>query len=379
MEITRSKYALLVIGVNACPPFGSLNSEMRCLLNMLHSQGAGQDSLYSALGLANPDPSHPSAVPTASGTEVAATNASAVDGVGGERGEGSEGCEGEAEGGLSAAEKEREEGTPLLRSPSLPHSSPSAVPTASGTEVAATNASAVGASSKRPRIPADLFIATNLGVARKHFQIHFGQGIPNPIFDQVYLSTSARLKSLSHSSQESNCFKNSVACLMRLEHIPTSLKLQTPKLSLSDIHAILNQGGHYLRKLPLYFEENQNKLFKPEMPTFLAVFLKNKFGVDLPWLRNPALNFSQIEECVSRVLAKPKLAGNALPYLILNPFNNNGVPLHCVGLDCRWKRAIVWDPANVNNFEFSLQTLHELCDGYWTPSFRQIWCIYARA
>jgi hypothetical protein len=166
---------------------------------------------------------------------------------------------------------------------------------------------------------------------------------------------------------------------MTIQHIPTSLKLQTPNLSLSDIHAILNQGGHYLRKLPLYFEQNKNKLFKPEMPTLLAAFLKTKFGVDLPWLSNPALNFSQkkIEECVARVSAST--AGNALPLLILNPFNNNGVALHCVGLDCRWKKAIVMDPANVNSFEFSLQTLHELCDGHWTPSFRQIWCIYARA
>jgi hypothetical protein len=163
---------------------------------------------------------------------------------------------------------------------------------------------------------------------------------------------------------------------MRLEHIPTSLELQTPNLSLSNIYAILNQGGHYLKKLPLYFDENKNKLFKPEMPTLLAAFLKTKFGVDLPWLRDPALDFRRIEECVSRVLAS---AGNALPYLILNPFNNNGVPLHCVGLDCRWKKAMVMDPANVNTFEFSLQTLHELCDGHWTPSFRRIWCICARA
>jgi hypothetical protein len=225
--------------------------------------------------------------------------------------------------------------------------------------------------------PNDLFVARNKGAARKHHQIHFGEGLPNPIFDQVYLSPLPHLKSVSHSSQENNCFKNSIALLMRLHHVPTSLKLQSPNLSLSGISTILNQGGHYLRKLPLYFEENRKKLFKPEMPTLLAVFLQIKFGVDLPWLHDPALDFSKVAECVSRVSAFTD--DNALPYLILNPFNNTGVPLHCVGLECRWNKAIVWDPANVNSFEFSLDTLHALCDGKWTPSFRRIWCIYARA
>ena len=164
---------------------------------------------------------------------------------------------------------------------------------------------------------------------------------------------------------------------MRLHDVKTSLKLQSPNLSIIDIHTILNQGGYYLRKLPLYFSENACKLFKPEMPTLLAVFLKTKFGVDLPWLQDLALNRSQVEKRVSDVLTST--AGNALPYLILNPFNNNGVPLHCVGLQCQWNKAIVWDTANVNSFEFSLDTLHALCDGRWTPSFRQIWCIYARA
>ncbi len=53
---------------------------------------------------------------------------------------------------------------------------------------------------KRNReIPASLFIAANKGHARNHYQIHFGQGIPNPIFDQVSSSTSTRLKSFSHT------------------------------------------------------------------------------------------------------------------------------------------------------------------------------------
>ena len=199
------------------------------------------------------------------------------------------------------------------------------------------------------------------GGARQNHQIDFGQGLPNPIFDQ-----------------EKDCFKNSIALLMRLQHVPTSLNLQSPNMSLCDINVVLNQGGYYLRQLPLYFDENQNKFFKPEVPTLLAVFLQIQFGVDLPWLRDSSLDFSQVQKSISRVLLEKKKR-NYLPFLILNPFNNNGVPLHCVGLECRWNKAIVWDPANVNSFEFSLRTLNALCDGRWTPSFRRIWCICARA
>jgi hypothetical protein len=204
-----------------------------------------------------------------------------------------------------------------------------------------------------------LYKARNTGNARLNHQIDLGQGLPNPIFDQ-----------------EKDCFKNSIALLMRLKHVQTSLNLQSPNMSLCDINVVLNQGGYYLRKLPLYFDENQKKFFKPELPTLLAVFLQIKFGVDLPWLHDSSLDFSQVQRSISRVLLEKH---NYLPFLILNPFNNNGVPLHCVGLECRWNKAIVWDPANVNSFEFSLRTLHALCDGRWTLSFRRIWCICARA
>ena len=212
-----------------------------------------------------------------------------------------------------------------------------------------------------PQQPSALFTAVKRGDARKNHQIDFGQGLPNPIFDQ-----------------EKDCFKNSIALLMRLQHIPTSLKLQSPNMSLCDINVVLNQGGYYLRQLPLYFDENRKKLFKPEVPTLLAVFLQVKFGVDLPWLHDSSLDVLQVQRCISRVLPENN-THNYLPFLILNPFNNNGVPLHCVGLECRWNKAIVWDPANVNSFEFSLRTLHALCDGRWTPSFRHIWCLCARA
>jgi hypothetical protein len=205
----------------------------------------------------------------------------------------------------------------------------------------------------------NLYKAIKTGNARLNHQIDLGQGLPNPIFDQ-----------------EKDCFKNSIALLMRLKHVQTSLNLQSPNMSLCDINVVLNQGGYYLRKLPLYFDENQKKFFKPEVPTLLAVFLQIKFGVDLPWLHDSSLDFSQVQRSISRVLFEKH---NYLPFLILNPFNNNGVPLHCVGLDCRWNKAIVWDPANVNSFEFSLRTLHALCDGRWTLSFRRIWCICARA
>lgn len=253
--------------------------------------------------------------------------------------------------------------------PSQPLASVSAAPGDSLQRAAeAPGSSIIGASAakKRPVRPVrDVevrFYGPVLKVgARQNHQIDFGQGLPNPIFDQ-----------------EKDCFKNSIALLMRLQHVPTSLNLQSPNMSLCDINFVLNQGGYYLRQLPLYFDENHNKFFKPEVPTLLAVFLQIQFGVDLPWLRDSSLDFSQVQKSISRVLLKNK-KHNYLPFLILNPFNNNGVPLHCVGLECRWNKAIVWDPANVNSFEFSLRTLNALCDGRWTPSFRRIWCICARA
>ena len=76
------------------------------------------------------------------------------------------------------------------------------VPAASGADqLSIINASDVPESPENHKraLSPSLFIATNKGHARKHYQIHFGQGIPNPIFDQVSSSTSTRLKSLSHT------------------------------------------------------------------------------------------------------------------------------------------------------------------------------------
>jgi hypothetical protein len=53
----------------------------------------------------------------------------------------------------------------------------------------------------------------------------------------------------------------------QVQHVPTSLNLQSPHMSLCDINVVLNQGGYYLRQLPLHFDENRNKFFKPEVPT----------------------------------------------------------------------------------------------------------------
>lgn len=241
-----------------------------------------------------------------------------------------------------------------------------AAPSISSARRSATVAldSSIGGAQKRHKRDVELdrsYVSRRSGAARQNHQVDLGQGLPNPIFDQ-----------------EKDCFKNSIALLMRLQHVPTSLNLQSPNMSLCDINVVLNQGGYYLRQLPLYFDENQKKFFKPEVPTLLAVFLKIQFGVDLPWLHDSSLDFSQVQRSISRVLLKTN-KHNVLPFLILNPFNNNGVPLHCVGLDCRWNKATVWDPANVNSFEFSLRTLNALCDGRWTLSFRRIWCICARA
>ncbi len=172
------------------------------------------------------------------------------------------------------------------------------------------------------------------------------------------------------------CFQYSIALLMRQCHLPTSFKLQSPNLPISEIHKIINQGGHYLKQLPLHFSEHAHLLFKPEAPSLLAAFLRQQFSVSVPWLKDPKVDQNLAERCVSDFLNSAPV--KFLPFLILNPFNKNGVALHCVGLDCRWNTAVVWDPANVNSFAFTLQTLHAVCDGEWTPSFRRIWCICCR-
>ena len=151
--------------------------------------------------------------------------------------------------------------------------------------------------------------------------------------------------------------------------------VNTVQLRHNDIYTILNQGGYYMTELPLFFLRHSCQLFKPEMPALLGEFLQTKFGVCLPWLNVSNVNLLEVKERVSEILnGKHKF----LPLLLLNPFNKHGVPLHCVGLDCRGLRATIWDPANVNSFEFTLQNLNALCDGTWTPSFRRIWCFCSR-
>ena len=190
--------------------------------------------------------------------------------------------------------------------------------------------------------------------------------------------------SSNNSNQERDCFQNSIALIMRLAHVPTFLKLEAVTLPCSDVFTILNMGGFFLKELPLYFEAHHNILFKPEMPSLLAEFLRQAFGVDLPWLDDPYLDRGEVDKVISGILTgnsgcnKKQKVLNFLPYLLLNPFNKDGVALHCVGLDCRYNRAIVWDPANVNSFAFTLQNLHDVCDGKWTPSFRHIWCLCSR-
>jgi hypothetical protein len=185
----------------------------------------------------------------------------------------------------------------------------------------------------------------------------------------------------TYTKQQRNCFRNSIALLMRLINHSVFLKLTDDDsiLQHNDIYKILNQGGYYLTELPLYFSEHSCRLFKPEMPALLGEFLQTKFGVYLPWLNVSHYDQSQLKRRVSEILSGPKLKHKVLlPLLLLNPFNKDGVALHCVGLDCRGHRATVWDPANVNSFEFTLPNLHALCDGTWIPSFRRIWCICSR-
>ena len=76
MAISRSHYALLVNGLNACPPYGNLSSELRCELQGLYTAGASKDSVYSALGLPNPD-----AAASTNSTAVEEPAASIIDGT----------------------------------------------------------------------------------------------------------------------------------------------------------------------------------------------------------------------------------------------------------------------------------------------------------
>jgi hypothetical protein len=163
---------------------------------------------------------------------------------------------------------------------------------------------------------------------------------------------------------------------MREHNEETFSRLQPPNLAISEIHAILNQGGYWLKKLPLYFPEHAHQHFKPEVPSLLAVFLRQQFQVDVPWLKDSEVDPDLAERRVSDVLNSAPI--KFLPLLILNPFNKDGVALHCIGVDCRYNTAVVWDPANVNSFAFTLQNLNAVCDGNWTPSFRHIWCICCR-
>lgn len=221
--------------------------------------------------------------------------------------------------------------------------------------------------------------------ARADFQIECGLGSANPIFDQVpyfYLQVSC-IQNLFHIDtelQNKDCFKNSIALLLIDENASTSSKLRIPNLQLNEIHCIMNQGGHFLRELPLYFSDNQHRRFKPEMPLLLGHFLEHHFEVNLPWLTNSELNPSEVSRVQERVRhISDFLPRGMLPYLLLTPFNRDGVAMHCVGLDCRFKRATVLDPANVNSYEFTLENLHAACDGKWTPSFHRIWCICSRS
>lgn len=226
--------------------------------------------------------------------------------------------------------------------------------------------------------------------ARRDYQIALGEGLPNPIFDPVCINglcvsfffvRVCACAQFNYTKQRQNCFRNSIALLMRPINHSVYVKLIDNKSMLqhNDIYKILNQGGYYLTELPLYFPDHSCRLFKPEMPALLGEFLQTKFGVYLPWLNVSHDDQSQLKRRVSEILSGSKLKQKVfLPLLLLIPFNKDGVALHCVGLDCRGHRAVVWDPANVNSFEFTLPRLNELCDGKWTPSFQRIWCVCSR-
>jgi hypothetical protein len=163
---------------------------------------------------------------------------------------------------------------------------------------------------------------------------------------------------------------------VRPHNAKTFFELSKTRLPIQDIKYVLNQGGYYLRQLPLHFDQHACQLFKEEMPSLLGAFLRKRFCVDLPWLKTIELDDSLVDSHVCKISAD--IPVNILPGVVLNPFNINGVPLHCVAVDCRYSRAVVLDSANVTEYAFTLDNLHALCDGRWTPSFRRIWCVCCR-
>ena len=112
------------------------------------------------------------------------------------------------------------------------------------------------------------------------------------------------------------------------------------------------------------------------MPYLLAELLKNHFQVNLPWLKIDPVDPDNASLIVKKIVAS--MEHQMLPFFILNPFNKHGVAMHTIGLDCRFQRAMVLDPANANSFPFTLDNLNAVCDGRWTPSFRRIWAICRR-
>ena len=241
MEISKSQYVRLVLEMEACPHYGSLSQELKSRLYLLFVQNADKDSVRSALGLS---------VPASSASSSASSALPSMDYEKQTVAQLKELC---AQRGLSTPTKAKKaDYIEILKSAATPVAAsdyvsdrshpdttaalmpaPVYVPAATGalessasvsnfadpnTAAALMPASHVPAASgadqlsiinasdvpespenhKRALSPS-LFIATNKGHARKHYQIHFGQGIPNPIFDQVSSSTSTRLKSLSHT------------------------------------------------------------------------------------------------------------------------------------------------------------------------------------
>ena len=178
-----------------------------------------------------------------------------------------------------------------------------------------------------------------------------------------------------------SCWQNSIALLVRTMHPPTFDKLSaSPNLSPDAICSILNHGGFYLRKLPLYLFDGsfrgcgRNKLFKRELSTLFAELLLQKCNINIPWLRNADLDPSSIVQRVQEIMS---LFPNMLPAFIMNPFNSSGVALHCVGLSIEGPHAVVMDPANASFFQLTMESLDTVCEGKWN-GFRRIYCICSR-
>jgi hypothetical protein len=199
----------------------------------------------------------------------------------------------------------------------------------------------------------------NKGGARSNFQICFLNGKPNGIFDQ-----------------KGNCYKTSIALIMQDIDAQVYSMLQQPNLTVGAINTVLNNGGYILRKLPLFFPKHASRLFKPEMPYLLAELLNDQFEVQLSWLKTEPVDPNEARLRVREILQSIK--HEMMPLFVLNPFNKYGVAMHTIGLDCRFRRAIVLDPANLNTFEFTLDSLNAVCDGRWTPSFRRVEVICRR-